>query len=328
MGELANQYNELFAGLLRLLNGLLVSGGLDFPLLSSWALTIILFTLVVKLITLPLTQMQLRSAKATARLQPELKALQSKYGKDREKMALAQQALYKANGVNPLAGCLPTLIQMPVWIGLYSALYLLARPPSEVLANSHFLWINNLAFTEMHNLTGNQSAGIESIFHWPPYLPVLALLTGVTGWVTQKMMTPPNTDPTQQQMQSMMQFMPLMFVFFSLSVPAGLVLYWVANNVFTMLQYWGLQKWGGIDNHPPVIPHSAIPEIASGRTANGSGNGTGKGGATPKNRAPAAVRGDSPARADGADKGAEKEPVHNALPQAAPGARKRRRRSR
>ncbi len=114
----------------------------------------------------------------------------------------------------------------------------------------------------------------------------------------------------------MMQFMPLMFVFFSLSVPAGLVLYWVANNVFTMIQYWGLQKWGGLDNHPPVIPASLV------ETTGGKANG--KAGQSPKTRAPAAVRGDSTDHADGA----VKEPVHNALPQAAPGARKRRRRSR
>lgn len=320
LGAIGNNWNTLIADALRLLNGVLVSAGLDFPFLSSWALTIILFTLIIKLVTLPLTFKQLHSAKATARLQPELKALQKQYGKDREGMARAQQDLYKANGVNPLSGCLPTVIQMPIWIGLYSALYVLVGPPSAnggELANSRFFWINNLGWTELHNLTTISGAGIEHIFTWPPAIPILALLTGVTGWVTQKMMTPPNADPSQAQMQSMMQFMPLMFVFFSLSVPAGLVLYWVANNVFTMLQYWGLQKWGGLDNHPPVVGVAALAQTANGKAS-------GKASATPKNRAPAAVRGDLPARVDGV----EKEPVHNALPQAAPGARKRRRRSR
>jgi YidC/Oxa1 family membrane protein insertase len=317
LGAIGSEFNNLIAEALRLLNAGFVSLGLDFPFLSSWALTIIFFTLVIKLITLPLTFKQLHSARATARLQPELKALQKQYGKDREGMARAQQELYKANGVNPLSGCLPSVIQMPVWIGLYSALYLLAN--NQDFANSHFFWISNLAWTELHNLTGNPTAGAEAIFHWLPYIPVLALLTGITGWVTQKMMTMPNTDPNQQQMQSMMQFMPLMFVFFSLSVPAGLVLYWVANNVFTMASQWVLQKWGGLDNHPPVVPATALAAAANGKTT----NGTGKGGATPKNRAAAVVRGDSQ---DGVD-GAEKEPVRNALPQAAPGARKRRRRS-
>ncbi len=316
MGAIGSEWNNLIAEALRLLNEGFVSLGLNFSLLSSWALTIIFFTLIIKIITLPLTFKQLHSARATARLQPELQKLQKQYGKDREGLARAQQELYKANGVNPLSGCLPTVIQMPIWIGLYSALYLLAR--NEEFANSHFLWISNLAWTELHNLTGNPSAGIDVILHWPPVIPILALLTGVTGWVTQKQMmtTTPSVDPSQQQMQSMMQFMPLMFVFFSLSVPAGLVLYWVSNNVFTMLQYWGLQKWGGLDNHPPIVPAS-IAESANGKV-------NGKASATPKTRAPAAVRGDSTARADGVSN----EPVHNALPQAAPGARKRRRRSR
>ena len=315
MGEIGGQFNNLVADALRLLNAAFVSLGLDFPRLSSWALTIIFFTLIIKLATLPLTFQQLRSARATARLQPQLEALKKQYGKDREKMALAQQQLYKENGVNPLQGCLPTLIQMPIWIGLYSALLLLAN--SGALAESRFFWIDNLGWTELHNLTGVPGAGIESIIKFSPLtlaIPLLAILTGVTGWVTQKMMmTMQSTDPSQKQMQSMMQFMPLMFVFFSLQVPAGLVLYWVANNVFTMLQQLALEKWGGLNNHPPIVVPTTLPATSNGKV-----------GSTPKSRAPATVRGDSPVSVDGA----EKEPVSNALPQAAPGARKRRRRSR
>jgi YidC/Oxa1 family membrane protein insertase len=311
LGEIGSGFNNLMAEALRLLNTGFVSLGLDFPFLSSWALTIIFFTLVIKLVTLPLTFQQLRSARATARLQPQLQALQKQFGKDREKMAAAQQQLYKENGVNPLSGCLPTVIQMPIWIGLYSALYLLAN--NHDFASSRFFWLSNLANTELTDLTGVAGAGFEHVFRWPPAIPVLALLTGVTGWVTQKMMTPTSTDSSQKQMQTMMQFMPIMFVFFSLSVPSGLVLYWVANNIFTMLQQWALQRWGGLDNHPPIVVPT-IPETNNGKAAN-----------TSKNRAPAAtVRGESPNRVDGA----AKEPVGNALPQAAPGARKRRRRSR
>lgn len=308
---------------LQSLNDGCVALGLNFGVLSSWALTIILFTLLIKIVTLPLTLQSLRSSKATARLQPQLKLLQKQYGKDREKMLAAQQQLYKENGVNPLAGCLPTLIQMPIWIGLYQALLFLANSPdpqNSVLASSHFFWISNLGITELAGLTGIANAGIDVIFRWPPVIPILALLTGVTGWVSQKMMMQmQSTDPSQQQMQTMFQFMPIMFIFFSLSVPSGLVLYWVANNVFTMLQQWVLVRWGGINNHPPiVIPN--FSESANGRAA------------APKTRAPAAaLRGgdasastDASARADGA----QIEPVRTGLPQAAPGARKRRRRSR
>jgi hypothetical protein len=128
------------------------------------------------------------------------------------------------------------------------------------------------------------------------------------------MMVTPSTDPNQQQMMKMMQFMPIMFVFFSISVPAGLVLYWVANNVFTMIQQWALERWGGLNNHPPVVVPANIAESTDH-----------KGGVVPRSRqAAAALRGDSPAPA--AEPAAES--VSRALPQAAPGARKRRRRSR
>jgi YidC/Oxa1 family membrane protein insertase len=142
--------------------------------------------------------------------------------------------LYKEHNVNPTAGCLPMIVQMPIWIGLYQALFALAPH----MQTGTFFWITNLAAPEI--------SSPAAIVAWPPAIPVLAVLTGVTQWIVQKMMTPRTTDPQQQATQAAMQFMPLMFVFFSLSVPAGLVLYWVTSNIFSMVQQYFITGWGSL----------------------------------------------------------------------------------
>lgn len=185
--------------------------------LPSWGLTIILFTVIIKLITLPLTAKSFRSSRAMQELAPQLKALQAQHKNDREKLMQEQMRLYKEAGVNPVAGCLPMLVQMPVWIALYSALFRLA---GEGQFGQRFLWIPTLAEPE------------------PAPLYILVALTGITQWVTQKMMSPPTNDPQQKMTQQIMMFMPIMFMFFAFTVPAGLVLYWVTSNFFTMAQYY------------------------------------------------------------------------------------------
>ncbi len=221
-------------------NGLIgaLAEALKFFTLELWGnygLAIIVFTLVIKFIMLPLTVQQIRSSKAMMELQPQLQALQKKYGKDREKLMQEQMALYKENKVNPAAGCLPLLIQMPIWFALYSALRLLAAPATGFEPATHgFLWIPNLALPE------------GTPWSNPVGLPILAVATGVTQWVVQRMMAPRSSDPQQQMMNQMMQFMPLMFVWFALSVPAGLVLYWVTSNLFQFAQQYFTTGWGSL----------------------------------------------------------------------------------
>lgn len=207
-----------------------ILSGLGLP---SWGLTIILFTIAVRLVMLPLTIKQLQSSKAMQEIQPALRELQKKYGKDREKLMQEQMKLYKEYGFNPAMGCLPMLIQMPVWIGLYGALLTLANPASPLhVTMGGFLWIPNLAMPE-----------------GPPY--ILAVLTGASQWLVQRMMTPVNQDPQQAQMNRMMQFMPLMFIIFAFQVGAGLVLYWVTSNVISMVQQYFFTGWGSL---APLLP--------------------------------------------------------------------------
>src|SRR5512137_1289917 len=128
----------LIENALLLFDQVIRSGGIPY----AFGFAIILFTLVVKLVTMPLTFQQLRASKAMQDLQPQLKELQKKYKDDKEKLAQAQMDLYKQAGVNPLGGCLPMIIQMPIWIGLYQALFKLAEVGT---LKEGFFWIPSLA---------------------------------------------------------------------------------------------------------------------------------------------------------------------------------------
>jgi len=225
-------------------------GGLGVP--YSFGFAIILFTLIIKLVTLPLTLQQLRASRAMQEMQPELQKLQKKYKGDREKLAQAQMELYKQAGVNPLGGSLPMLVQFPVWIALYRALFRLAN---EGVLNEGFLWIPSLA----------EPQGLDWLWPLPPSVGwvtaaafmVLPILTVISQVRVQKMMTPPNPDPQQASMNQMMMFMPFMFGFFALQVPQGLALYWVTSNLFSLIQQYFITGWGGLKPTPATAGASA-----------------------------------------------------------------------
>lgn len=217
------------------LNDFLVSLGAG---VNSWGFTIILFTAIIKVITLPLTITQIRGMQAQRELQPKIQELQKKYGKDREKISQEQMKLYKEAGVNPLSGCLPLLVQMPILFGLYAAIVAL----SIELEGARFFWIPNLAFPEytkgMSWISESFQAGDYYILF--AYLLLPALLV-VTQFVMQKWMTPATPDTggagagMTKQLGLMMTFM---FGFFTLQVPAALTLYWVTSNLLQMGQQW------------------------------------------------------------------------------------------
>ena len=195
-----------------------------FGFLGSYGLAIIALTLAIKLITFPLTLQQIRSTKAMRDVQPLIEEAKRRCGKDREKLTQETMRIYKENGINPAMGCLPVLIQMPIWFGLYYALRNLAE--TSQAAHQGFLWLPSLAQPD-------------------PYY-ILVGLTVVTQFVVQKMMTMPSTDPQQKMMNQVMLFMPLTFGFVAMSVPSGLALYWVTTNVFTFFQQLLTSGWGGL----------------------------------------------------------------------------------
>ncbi len=190
-------------------------------LVGNWGVAIILITLVVRGGMYPLTKAQYTSMAKMRMLQPKLTALRERFGDDRQKMSQAMMELYKQEKVNPLGGCFPILIQMPIFIALYWTLM-----ESVELRHAPFtLWLTDLSVKD------------------PFY--VLPLLMGATMWWIQKMSPTTVTDPMQQKV---MQFMPILFTFMFLWFPAGLTLYWLVSNIVTIAQqtyiYRQLEKKG------------------------------------------------------------------------------------
>jgi len=184
---------------------------------NNWGIAILFLTVLIKLLVLPLTQKQMKvmkkTAKDMARIKPQMEALKQKYADDRSKLNEEMMKLYKANNINPfgaLSGCLPLLLQMPIWIALYRMLY-----ASVELYQVPFIpgWIDDLSYRDP--------------------LFILPVLMGASMFLQQKLTPPqPGTDPQQAKM--MMYFMPIFFTFIMLMLPAGLTLYIFINAVLSI----------------------------------------------------------------------------------------------
>ncbi len=210
---------------------------------DNFGLAIIVLTMVIRVVTLPLTMKQLQATKAMQTLQPKLMELQKKYGRDRQKMAAEQMRLYKESGISPAGCAVPMLIQFPIWVALFQAIVqVLAAAPEDFLNLSSHLYSSwDVVFSVVP---------LKSGFLWldmaaPDRFLVLPILVGGTMWVQQKMVTMSSTDPRQrQQNQMMLWMMPLMFAFFTLQFPSGLALYWVVSNVFSIIVQYKITGWG------------------------------------------------------------------------------------
>jgi YidC/Oxa1 family membrane protein insertase len=209
---------------------------------GSFGLAIVALTIIVRLISWPLTRRQLLSSKALQDMQPKIQELQKKYGKNKQKLQQETMKLYKEAGVNPL-GCLwPMLVQFPIWIALYQAIIrALATTPENLLDLAHRLYSWDIV---------NQAIPLNSHFLWLNLGSsgdfILAIIVGGTMWVQQKMTQAPAVDPAQQSTSRMMTLMmPLMFGFITLLVPSGLALYWAASNIIGIItQYFFTGGWG------------------------------------------------------------------------------------
>lgn len=182
--------------------------------IGNWGWAIILLTVLIKLLLYPLSAASLKSMAKMRKLQPEMARLKELYGDDRQKMSQELMGLYKKEKVNPAGGCLPMLLQMPVFIALYWVLL----ESVEIRHAPWFLWIQDLSAKDP--------------------LFVLPLIMGGSMLLMQKLQPMP-TDPMQAKV---MQFMPVMFTLFCMFFPAGLVLYWTVNNLLSMAQQWVVNK--------------------------------------------------------------------------------------
>jgi len=189
---------------------------LDFlyKLVGNWGIAIILLVVVVRLILFPLTYKGMVSMYKLKELAPKMKEIQLKYKKDPQKMQMHMMKLYKEHGANPLGGCLPLLVQIPIFYGIYKLLLY-----SIELKGAHFLWIHDLSVMD-------------------PYF-ILPVLMGVSMYIHQKL-TPTNfQDKTQEKI---FKFLPVIFTVMMATFPAGLVLYWTTNNILSILQQLIINK--------------------------------------------------------------------------------------
>lgn len=190
---------------------------------GSYGLDIIILTVLIKILMAPLTHKSFVSMKQMQKLQPQMERLKEKYSNDKEKLNKEIMELYRRNGVNPLGGCLPMVLQFPVFIGLYNAL----STPIE-LRHAPFLWIKDLSRPDWESLP-------FTLAGWHLGIPILTILMGASMFL-QQWMTPSAGDPNQRKL---MMLMPLMFTFMFVSFPAGLTVYWLINNILSIgQQYW------------------------------------------------------------------------------------------
>ncbi len=211
-------------------------------------LAILVLTILIRLIVFPLTWQQQRSVAKTQEVQPKIEELRKKYKADPETLQRKTLELYREAGVNPLGGCLPTLIQFPILIGLYQAITRsLAASPIQLLDLSQHIYHPVPAFLSW--LPNAQALiPLSSRFLWldlaapDPYY-VLPALVVISTFLQNKLMTPPSTDPNQAAMSRSMQLtMPLFIGYISLTFPAGLSIYWIVSNLVGFAQYAAMGK--------------------------------------------------------------------------------------
>ena len=241
---------------------------------QDMVLAIIVFTVLTRLLLYPLTAQSLRSSRAMQQLQPELKALQEKYKNDREKLAAEQMALYRQYGINPLGGCLPMVIQLPIFFALYGAInFALAATPTHLLDLSGRLLVPGL-----DNVIPLNSTWLGMNLAQPPNIsvsPIGFVLIGlivVTTWMQMKLSMPPQPKPApgeqpnaaQATSQSMTTIMPLMYVFFGLSFSIGVSIYIISTNVAMITQ--GLLTGQSKLSYLRGIPDDKPPVVVTART--------------------------------------------------------------
>ncbi len=228
---------------------------------GSPGLAIILFTVVARLVILPLTLTSLKSNRRMQEIQPLMKDLQRKHGKDPQKLQEETFKLYKEHKVNPAGGCLPLFVQLPIFFGVYQAVIGLTRvSPTEhaggamirALASAGYSVANLPATLGQPQLAGG--------FLWLPdlgktdplyILPILSILFQL---IVQLMSMPRIQDPQQKAMMQTMLLMPFLFGYIGFTFPSGAVLYWVIGSVLSMIQQYVISGWGSLANYLKFLP--------------------------------------------------------------------------
>lgn len=251
-----------------------------YTIFNDMVLSIVIFTVLVKLATYPLTAQQLRSTQKMQQIQPEMKRLQEKYKNDREALAREQMALYKQHNISPVGGCLPLFIQFPIFLALYQAInFALASTPAHLMDLTGRLLIPNLDSAIPLNplWLGLNLTQPPPIYAPPSTLALIIslampILTMITTWASFKISMPPPqpTDdgkPNQAQAmsQSMGTIMPLMYGFFALSFSVGLSIYFIVSNLIQIAQYIMMGR-ANFSNLNPFRRAQPVPVTSSVKT--------------------------------------------------------------
>jgi len=257
VGEIGNLFNLIFTG--PILNGLT----LLYQLFNDFGLAIVVLTLVIKLLLVPLTIQNLKSMKAQQSMQPKMQELRKKYKNDPQTLNRETMAMYKEAGVNPLSGCLPLLIQLPVLYGLYFAIsaFLNAHVPLDI---NHWLYsfVPHFTAATMPNINFNwfKFLGISFSLGKPDPTHVLPILAGIATYVQLRMSQPKvkpianaTPDPSQQTMKMMQLIMPFFTVFIGWSFPSGMALYWTVSYSFQVVQQYFITGWGSLFEVPDLL---------------------------------------------------------------------------
>jgi YidC/Oxa1 family membrane protein insertase len=265
---------------------------------GSVALGIILFTITARLVILPLTLTSIRSSRRMQELQPMIKELQRKYGKDQQKLQEETLKLYRDYKINPVGGCLPLLLQLPIFFGVYQAVYHLFGGPAGQ-ANLSAAAAARLQDPEVAAIfsqklfgvieVGATAFGPAGLVTFVPatwiylVLPTFSILFQLIQTV---MATPRVQDPQQKAMTQMMMFMPLVFGYIAFTFPQGAVLYWVVSSLVGIVQQYFTSGWGSLANYlkflPPdgkasTPPATLAPAVVSGEAAGATAAATAPG---------------------------------------------------
>jgi YidC/Oxa1 family membrane protein insertase len=251
-----------------------------YDFIADFGFAVVLVTLLIRLALYPLYVTQIRSQRAMQELAPAIKDLQQKHGKDKARIQQEQMKLYQERGINPLGGCLPLLLQMPILFAMYAAfvqapildgeqlrqaVWSFIPLPAGVGPTDHLdmtaHWLPWITSCEQNGAALHGLACPDHLFGITGILPIVAgLLQLVASLQAMPANQPKSTDPNVRMTQTMAYYFPLITVYFASTFPSGLAVYWVTTTVFQIVQQYFVSGWGQLVKYLPFL--SAIPTPA------------------------------------------------------------------
>ena len=214
---------------------------IDIGVAAAYSVTIILTTILLKIMIYPLNYKQTKSLQRMEKIQPKLEELKEEYKNDKDMLNIKMMELYKENKFNPLSGFLPILIQMPIIIAFYNVIrdpltYVFKDPKVYMNIDKSFFWIKDLGITSNFIFQDGMVNGLNLGINLPIFgsaFPVLALIAAITTYLSSQQVKNVNKDNSLQQ--NMLIVMPVMIFIFALNMPAGLILYWIVSNIMQIV---------------------------------------------------------------------------------------------